>query len=81
MDTLVGWIKENTHLRTWIGLLLFVLASAMIFQAFALGNASVQGALLLNLGTELIGMLLIVVFVERLFEERKKREGARRLAH
>jgi hypothetical protein len=80
IDDMVGWTKENIQLRTWVGLLLFVLASAMCLRAFSLGSNSASGGLLLNLGTELIGMLLTVVLVERLFEEHNKRQDARRLA-
>jgi hypothetical protein len=78
--SLSTWVNERFHLRTWVGVLLIVLAASMCFQAFSLGQDSPEGGLLLNLGTELIGMLLTVVVIERLFEGRKLRDDATRLA-
>lgn len=71
----------SSRLRIWVGALLFVIALALCFWGYSMAQSSpVASGVMLNLGTELIGIVLTVVFVEWLFEERKKRDDAKRLA-
>ncbi|HEX8127737.1 MAG TPA: hypothetical protein VF527_01320 [Pyrinomonadaceae bacterium] len=57
-----------------------IVAVFIIYEAFELGPNSGSGALLLNLGTEVLGITLTVAIVEYLLEKRAHRDEARRIA-
>lgn len=67
-------------LRIVITALFLLLALGVVAVAFHAGPSSAWGSLWLNLGTEIIGIVLTVAIVEWLFERRSRREEARKMA-
>lgn len=67
-------------LRIAVTSLFLALAVAVLGLAFNLGSGSPWGALWLNLGTEIVGIVFTVAIVEWLFERRRRREDARKMA-
>lgn len=60
---------------------LFLLLSALVIAvAFAMGTERPTGDLLLNLGTEIMGIVLTVTIVDWFFERRRLRTRARQLS-
>ena len=57
-----------------------IVALIIIYEAFELGPNSSSGALLLNLGTEVLGITVTVAIVEYLLERKEHRDEARRIA-
>jgi hypothetical protein len=57
-----------------------VLAGIVIWLAFVMGPDSAAGNLFTNLGTEIIGIVITVAFVEWLFERRRLQNRGRQLA-
>ena len=57
-----------------------VIAGFVIWLAFAMGPESAAGNLFTNLGTEIIGIVITVAFVEWLFERRRLQNRGRQLA-
>jgi hypothetical protein len=67
-------------LRIVITALFLLLALGVVALAFQVGTSSAWGALWLNLGTEIVGIVLTVAIVEWLFERRTRLEEARKMA-
>lgn len=57
-----------------------LLAGGVIWLAFAVGPDTSAGNLFTNLGTEIIGIVITVAFVEWLFERRRLQNRGRQLA-
>ncbi len=57
-----------------------VLAVAMLWMAFVLGTATTLGDLFMNLGTEIIGIVITVAIVEAFLERRRLQNRGRQLA-
>jgi hypothetical protein len=71
---------ERSVLRALIAVGFLVVSAAMVWGAFVLGADTDRGALLVNLGTEIFGILITVALVEWLFERRRLQDRARELA-
>ena len=67
-------------LRIVITGLFLLLALGVVALAFRVGPNSSWGTLWLNLGTEIVGIVLTVAIVEWLFERRRRLEEARKMA-
>jgi hypothetical protein len=67
-------------LRGLIALIFLVVAAAIVALAFQTPAGSPWSGLWLNLGTEIVGIVLTVAIVEWLFERRRHAEDARRVA-
>jgi len=66
-------------LRALVAIGFLVVSALMIGGAFFVGTESNQGALYINLGTEIFGILITVALVEWLFERRRLQDRAREL--
>ncbi|RMH20294.1 MAG: hypothetical protein D6701_03975, partial [Gemmatimonadetes bacterium] len=65
----------------WLVATAFLVASAgTILAAFMVGPETGSGTLLVNLGTEIFGILITVAVVEWLFERRRLQDRAREQA-
>ncbi len=67
-------------LRVAITSLFLAVAVGVVGLAFRVGPDKPWGALWLNLGTEIVGIVFTVAIVEWLFERRRRLEDARRMA-
>lgn len=67
-------------LRATVAVGFLVLSAVMVWRAFVVGAESDEGALFINLGTEIFGILITVALVEWLFERRRLQDRARELA-
>lgn len=57
-----------------------ILATAVLWVSFIVGVNTPTGTLLVNLGTEIVGIVMTVAVVEWFFERRRVRNDARQLA-
>ncbi len=57
-----------------------VVAGLVIWSAFLVSNGTTTQSLLVNLGTEIVGIVITVAVVEWFFERRRNHERARQLA-
>jgi hypothetical protein len=67
-------------IRFLLGVAVLLLALLLLFEAFDPAFSGRMSDLLLNVGTELIGIALTVVVIDILLEQRRLREEARRIA-
>lgn len=67
-------------LRVFITILFLLLAFGVVALSFHAGTGSPWGTLWMNLGTEIVGIVLTVAIVEWLFERRRRVEEARKMA-
>jgi hypothetical protein len=67
-------------LRARLGVALAVAMVAAVGAAFKLGPDAPSGALLLNLSTEIAGIIVTVLVVDELFARRRREEQVRRVA-
>ncbi len=67
-------------LRALIAIGFLVVSALMVWRAFMVGSDTNEGSLLVNLGTEIFGILITVALVEWLFERRRLQDRARELA-
>lgn len=68
------------YMRVIVGILTFVIASFIVIAGLCGGLGGRWPDLLLNLGTELFGIVLTVLIIDWLFERRDIQKEARRLA-
>ncbi|HSU15605.1 MAG TPA: hypothetical protein VLK66_15965 [Longimicrobium sp.] len=66
--------------RIVIGVVFLVLATLAILEAIRVGPTTSAGTVLLNLGTEIIGIVITVAVVDWLFERRRHADEAKKLA-
>jgi hypothetical protein len=59
---------------------LLLVAAVIVWEAFDLDSNNTAGSLLLNLGTELVGIILTVAIVDALLERRTLLDEARRMS-
>ena len=71
---------ERSLLRALVAVAFLLLSAVMIWGAFIMGSDTNEGALFVNLGTEIFGILITVALVEWLFERRRLQDRARELA-
>lgn len=67
-------------LRALVALGFLLAAAALTWGAFVTGTETNVGALYINLGTEIFGILITVALVEWLFERRRLQDRAREMA-
>lgn len=67
-------------LRALVVLCFLLVSAALIWGAFVTGSETNEGALFINLGTEIFGILITVALVEWLFERRRLQDRAREMA-
>jgi hypothetical protein len=67
-------------LRALVAIGFLVVSALLIWGAFVAGSESNEGALYINLGTEIFGILITVALVEWLFERRRLQDRAREMA-
>lgn len=73
-------LSRPVRTRTLVSLGFLMLSVAMIITAILLDPNSRWGALLLNFGTEVMGIVLTVSIVDYLFQKKEKKEEAKRIA-
>lgn len=73
-------MNSRTLSRILVPAAFLVIAGIVIWSAFQVQEGGTNQSLLINLGTEIVGIVITVAVVEWFFERRKNHERARQLA-